>query len=113
MHDNKSIIVDGVFSHYAPIDDIRPYHRTKPFNQRSLTTFIDNYKTASSKPREAATFTRDHSYDYRNNYYYYNHVIDNNNLNRRPYTSRARSEDKVTIFFFFSCCSFALYMLQG
>ena len=81
------------YSHYAPIDDIRPYHRTKPYNERSLTTFIDNY--VASEARSRTQLRRDYTYygdiD-RNSQYYHN--------SRRPYTSSSatRLDKKVVKF---------------
>jgi hypothetical protein len=76
--------VDQVYSHYAPIDDIRPYSRTKPYNQRSLTTFIDNYVASETRARTH----RDYSY-YDKDYYY----------SRRPY-STSRYDNKVICLIF-------------
>ena len=86
--DDSNIIhePDQVYSHYAPIDDIRPYSRTKPYNQRSLTTFIDNYVASETKARTH----RDYSY-YERDYYYH----------RRPY-STSRYDNKVVFYFFFN-----------
>ena len=73
-----------IYSHYAPIDDIRPYSRTKPYNHSSLTTFIDNYVASETRSRTH----RDNSYNtssYDRDYYY---------ASRRPY-STSRYDKKV------------------